>query len=170
MHYRPSSQGLHMLADSTGIKFLGEGEWKTKKHGAQRRRQWRKVHLGIDAENMQIRAMVVTTNEVGDSPVAVGLLRGVTASSILANFASIWCRSIGETLLLRWQLAAANSTCDDFDQCSHGLALEQNRLVVVVRKEHPNDMLSARRRTCSEVGFDEVAAEVTVHAVVRTAR
>lgn len=23
VHYRPSSQGLHMLADSTGIKFLG---------------------------------------------------------------------------------------------------------------------------------------------------
>lgn len=41
VHYRPSSNGLHMLADSTGIKFLGEGEWKTKKHGAERRRQWR---------------------------------------------------------------------------------------------------------------------------------
>ena len=51
VHYRPSRNGLHLLADSTGIKFLGEGEWKTKKHGAERRRQWRKVHLGIDAEN-----------------------------------------------------------------------------------------------------------------------
>ena len=43
VRYRASDKGLHMLADSTGIKFLGEGEWKTKKHGAQRRRQWRKV-------------------------------------------------------------------------------------------------------------------------------
>lgn len=42
-----------MLADSTGIKSLGEGEWKTKKHGAERRRQWRKVHLGIDADTLQ---------------------------------------------------------------------------------------------------------------------
>ena len=41
VHYRPSCSGLHMLADSTDIKFLGEGEWKTKKHGAERRRQWR---------------------------------------------------------------------------------------------------------------------------------
>ncbi|MGF6213298.1 transposase InsO family protein [Comamonas sp. 4034] len=32
-----------MLADSTGTKFLGEDEWKTKKHGAERRRQWRKA-------------------------------------------------------------------------------------------------------------------------------
>jgi len=31
VHYRPSRNGLHLLADSTGIKFLGEGEWKTKK-------------------------------------------------------------------------------------------------------------------------------------------
>ena len=37
--YRPSTTGLR-------IKMLGEGEWKTKKHGAKYRRQWRKVHLG----------------------------------------------------------------------------------------------------------------------------
>ena len=37
VHYRPSGNGLHMLADSTGIKFLGEGEWKTKKHSNHRR-------------------------------------------------------------------------------------------------------------------------------------
>lgn len=30
---RPGSQGLHLLADSTGIKMMGEGEWKTRKHG-----------------------------------------------------------------------------------------------------------------------------------------
>ena len=41
VHYLPSSQGLHILAESTGIMSLGEGEWKTKKHGAERRRQWR---------------------------------------------------------------------------------------------------------------------------------
>ena len=65
VRYCASDKGLHMLADSTGIKFLGEGEWKTKKHGAKRRRQWRKVHLGIDAQTLQIRAIAVTTNEVG---------------------------------------------------------------------------------------------------------
>ena len=31
-----------LLVDATGIKFLGEGEWKCKKHGPERRRQWRK--------------------------------------------------------------------------------------------------------------------------------
>ena len=71
VRYRASDKGLHLLADSTGIKFLGEGEWKTKKHGAERRRQWRKVHLGIDAQTLQIRAIAVTTNGVGDSPMTL---------------------------------------------------------------------------------------------------
>ena len=86
VHYRPSRNGLHLLAASTVIKCLGEGEWKTKKHGAERLRQWRKVHLGIDAENMQIRAIVVTTNEVGDSPVAAELLGQIPSQEKVASF------------------------------------------------------------------------------------
>ena len=85
VHYRPSRNGLHLHVDSTGIKFLGEGEWKTKKHGAERRRQWRKVHLGIDAATLQIRAIVVTTNEVGDSPVAAELLAQIPSGEAVAS-------------------------------------------------------------------------------------
>ena len=50
--YRPSTTALHLLVDSTGIKFLGEGECKRKKYGAVYRHQWRKVHLGIDAQTL----------------------------------------------------------------------------------------------------------------------
>ena len=72
--YRNNSQGLHLLVDSTGIKFLGEGEWKCKKHGPEYRRQWRKVHLGIDAQTLEIRAIEVTDNSVGDAPMLPHLL------------------------------------------------------------------------------------------------
>lgn len=71
---RPSSEGLHLLVDSTGIKMMGEGEWKTRKHGASYRRQWRKVHLGIDAETLEIRAIEVTSNAIGDAPTLPDLL------------------------------------------------------------------------------------------------
>lgn len=71
---RPSSGGLHLLVDSTGIKMMGEGEWKTRKHGASYRRQWRKVHLGIDAETLDIRTIEVTTNSAGDAPTLPDLL------------------------------------------------------------------------------------------------
>ncbi len=71
---RPNKDGVHLLVDSTGIKMSGEGEWKTRKHGASYRRQWRKVHLAIDAETLDIRAIEVTTNAIGDAPVLPGLL------------------------------------------------------------------------------------------------
>lgn len=72
--YQKSSDGLHLLVDSTGLKFLGEGEWKRKKHGPEYRRQWRKLHIGIDAKTLQIRAVQLTTNNVSDSQVRGDLL------------------------------------------------------------------------------------------------
>ena len=72
--YQKSHEGLHLLIDSTGLKFLGEGEWKRKKHQPEYRRQWRKMHIGIDAETLQIRAVQLTTNNVSDSPVLGELL------------------------------------------------------------------------------------------------
>jgi hypothetical protein len=71
---QPTTTGLHLLVDSTGIKMLGEGEWKIKKHGADYRRQWRKVHLGIDASTLEIRAIEVTDNATGDAPMLPCLL------------------------------------------------------------------------------------------------
>lgn len=75
---RQSQGGLHLLVDSTGIKMLGEGEWKTKKHGAEYRRQWRKVHL--DAETLEIRAIEVTDNKTGDAPMLPELMNQIPES------------------------------------------------------------------------------------------
>ena len=58
------------------MKFLGEGEWKRKKHGPEYRRQWRKLHIGIDAKTLQIRAVQLTTN-VSDSQVLGDLLNQI---------------------------------------------------------------------------------------------
>ena len=63
------SQGpLHLLIDSTGIKVEGEGEWNARKHGGPKRRVWRKLHIGIDEQTLEIRAAEFTSNEVGDAP------------------------------------------------------------------------------------------------------
>jgi len=83
--YRPSSAGLDLLVDSTGIKFLGEGEWKRKKHGAEYRRQWRKVHIGIDAKTLEIRALEVTDNSIGDAPMLPELLKQIPNDEALAS-------------------------------------------------------------------------------------
>ena len=75
--YRPNPNGLHLLVDSTGIKMLGEGEWKTQKHGAEYRRQWRKVHLAMDAQTFEIRAIEVTSNRLGDAQMLPELLKQI---------------------------------------------------------------------------------------------
>ena len=82
---QPTTAGLHLLVDSTGIKMLGEGEWKTKKHGADYRRQWRKVHLGIDANTLEIRAIEVTDNATGDAPMLPCLLDQIAGEERIAS-------------------------------------------------------------------------------------
>lgn len=66
--YRGSKGPLHLLIDSTGIKVEGEGEWHARKHGGPKRRVWRKIYLGIDEETLEIRAVEVSTSNVGDAP------------------------------------------------------------------------------------------------------
>lgn len=57
---------VHLVVDSTGCKVFGEGEWKVRQHGYSKRRTWRKLHLGIDSESGQIKAAIVTTNDITD--------------------------------------------------------------------------------------------------------
>lgn len=45
---------LNVIFDSTGVKVFGEGEWKVRKFGYDKRRTWRKVHIGMDADTGQI--------------------------------------------------------------------------------------------------------------------
>jgi len=66
--YRGSKGPPNLLIDSTGIKSEGEGEWNARKHGGPKRRIWRKIHIGIDEETLEVRAVEVTTSNVGDAP------------------------------------------------------------------------------------------------------
>jgi hypothetical protein len=72
--YRRADGPLPLLVDSTGIKFLGDGEWQARKHGVRGRRQWRKVHLARDTATSDNRAVQFTPSRDGDSPVLPELL------------------------------------------------------------------------------------------------
>lgn len=65
---------IHVVVDSTGLKIHGEGEWKVRRHGAGKRRTWRKVHLAFDAEVKDALAVEVTTEAWTDGEVFQGLL------------------------------------------------------------------------------------------------
>ncbi|OOY14404.1 IS5 family transposase [Thioclava sp. DLFJ4-1] len=72
--YRRVDGRLNLLVHSTGIKFLGDGEWQARKHGVRGRRQWRKVHLAMDTATSDIRAIEFTPSGDGDSPIKPDLL------------------------------------------------------------------------------------------------
>jgi hypothetical protein len=76
----PSSRGpFHLLVDSTGLRLCGPGEWLVEKHGTQRRRSWRKLHIGVDADTGQILASELTTADVDDGSQVEPLLDQITA-------------------------------------------------------------------------------------------
>ena len=83
--FRGSKGALHLLIDSTGIKVEGEGEWHTRKHGGSKRRVWRKIHLGIDEQTLEIRAVEVTSSNVGDAPMLPELLAQIPADEEIAT-------------------------------------------------------------------------------------
>ena len=61
-----STEPVHLLVDSTGLKLSGAGEWLVEKHGKSRRRSWRTLHIGVDADTGRIVAAALTTNDVDD--------------------------------------------------------------------------------------------------------
>src|SRR4051812_3166837 len=81
---RPRSNGesVHLLVDSTGLKLCGAGEWLIEKHGTRKRRSWRKLHLGMDANTRQIVAAVLTDKDADDGSQVGPLLdqEGVAAA------------------------------------------------------------------------------------------
>jgi hypothetical protein len=72
--YRPRGGPLHLVIDGTGLKVLGEGEWKVRRHGAGKRRAWREVHLVVDAGSHEVRAVEMTDHRRGDGGIVPGLL------------------------------------------------------------------------------------------------
>src|SRR6202008_4667750 len=73
-----SAEPVHLLVDSTGLKLSGAGEWLVEKHGTSRRRSWRKLHLGIDAESGEILAIELTRKEIDDAARSGALLDQIT--------------------------------------------------------------------------------------------
>lgn len=62
-----SSGPLHLIIDSTGLKLRGAGEWLFEKHGTTKRRAWRKLHIGIDADTGEIGASDLIDKDVDDA-------------------------------------------------------------------------------------------------------
>lgn len=63
-----------LIIDSSGLKVHGEGEWKVKIHGSEKRRGWIKLHIAIDPKTQNLIALEITDDQVADSNVLPKLI------------------------------------------------------------------------------------------------
>ena len=64
---------IHLIVDSTGLQIAGEGPWAAAKHGTRGTREWRKLHVGVDAHGFVV-AHCLTESRVDDASVVPELL------------------------------------------------------------------------------------------------
>jgi transposase len=69
----------HLLIDSSGLKVFGEGEWKVRTHGSDKRRTWRNLHISLDGATHQITAALITDNKALDRKALAVLLEQTEA-------------------------------------------------------------------------------------------
>ena len=68
---------IHLVIDSTGLKMLGDGEWHSHKHKtANKRRSWRKLHLGVDGDGF-IVASELTDSGADDAIVGAAMIKEI---------------------------------------------------------------------------------------------
>ena len=72
----PTSGGMHLIVDSSGLSIVGEGEWAAVKHGGRGIRGWKKLHLGVDGSGV-IVAHALTGGHVDDATTALDLIAEV---------------------------------------------------------------------------------------------
>ena len=70
---------VDVVVDSTGLKVHGEGEWKVRQHGVEKRRDWRKIHLAVDPKSHAILAELTTDSRTHDAKAAPSLLEQIDA-------------------------------------------------------------------------------------------
>ena len=64
-----------LVFDSSGFKIYGEGEWKVRQHGKQKRRRWKKFHIGICPKSHEIVVAETTELETADCEVGPRLIK-----------------------------------------------------------------------------------------------
>jgi hypothetical protein len=61
------------------IKVEGDDDWKERKHRGPKCRIWCKVHIAIDDETLEVRAVEATHSDIGDASMLPDLLTQIPA-------------------------------------------------------------------------------------------
>jgi hypothetical protein len=126
----------HLVIDSSGLKVYGEGEWKVRVHGADKRRTWRKLHISMDAATRHVTAALLTGKDALDRNTLPALLEQTEAE----------CESV------------CADGAYDFEQCyraikQHGaIALIPPRRDAVIRGKSPFEQRDENLRGIRQAG------------------
>lgn len=71
---------LEIVIDASGLKIYGEGEWKTHKHGREKKRRWMKIHAAVDPRSGECMAVVITDEKGADPSQLPSLLENTPRS------------------------------------------------------------------------------------------
>lgn len=77
-----SKAPAHLVVDATGIKVFGEGEWKMRQHGKEKRRSWCKLHIAVNEATHDIVMSVVTNATTPDCKMLGSLLSSTTELNV----------------------------------------------------------------------------------------
>ncbi|MGG2140762.1 IS5 family transposase [Symbiopectobacterium sp. RP] len=85
----------HLVIDGTGLKVFGEGEWKVRQHGADRRRVWRKLHLAVDSVTHEIICADLSLSGTTDAQALPALInqthRKIREASADGTYDTVYC-------------------------------------------------------------------------------
>jgi transposase len=83
----PISSGMELAFDSTGVNVYTTSGWHQRKHGKdslhRKRDQWKKIHIAMDLNSMQIVSVAYTDSNVNDCEVVKEMcneIKGVVRS------------------------------------------------------------------------------------------
>lgn len=74
---RPDAGPVVVMVDSTGLKVVGEGEWRRRKFGVQQRRTWAKAHVAVERRSGLVVNVVLTDSDTPDCVVFEPLMEGL---------------------------------------------------------------------------------------------
>jgi len=79
------NESLIVLIDSTGIKVMGEGEWKIRMHGKTKMKLYRKVHIALDYDSQDVIGLSVSDASAQDADVVPTLVDQINSQKLRAK-------------------------------------------------------------------------------------
>ncbi|WP_253382019.1 IS5 family transposase [unidentified bacterial endosymbiont] len=159
----------HLVIDSTGLKVFGEGEWKVRQHGSDRRRVWRKLHLAADSVTHEIICADLSLSGTTDAQALPGLInqthRKIREASADGAYDTRYCHDVLLRKIIRPLIpprSGAQYWPDKYHERNHAVANQHLSGSNSVKKK-----VSYHRRSVAETAMFRIKTLLGGHLSLR---